>query len=133
MPRLVYAVAICLALAQSVAPHAWSQTVAPVTEAEKPQTTDAATACRQVPTGRCVADLLIAAIGSTNESSMRNSMLLQLALAQARGRDTAGALATLDRMKGDISNYSQILEAVTETQVAVGDIDPVLAAVAKVG
>ena len=133
MFRTIHPIAICVVLAQLASSQAWSQTGATITDRmEAAQSSDAVAACRQSPTRPCVTDLAIVTIEAMNDASMRRSMLMPLAFAQARAGDTAGTLATLDRMQRDISNYSQILEELTKTQAAAGDIGPVLTAVAKI-
>lgn len=127
MYRVLCAIALLTTLVQAAASGGWAQVGAAHTEL----TTDGA-ACRQAPTRRCVADLAVAAIEEMSSASMRDSILLRLALAQARGGDAMGALATLDHMRGNISNYGQVLEATTEAQVAANDIAPVLRAVEKI-
>lgn len=133
MIRTLVAMLLWLALANPApAEEATTKSVTGQPDAVETPEAPSAGACQRAPTKRCVLALAVVEAGGIakeNEDSTR-WVFMEIARAQAEAGDVDGALATVDRI-GDISNYSQIFDAVLNAQVASGDVTEILAAASR--
>lgn len=87
-------------------------------------------ACKRAPSKRCVLAFAVAEADRIGNEEPTRWLFMEIARVQAEAGDAYGALATVRKI-GDITNYSQIFDAILNAQVRSGDVTAILSAAAR--